>query len=122
VNLTPYEDEEPYLDSSNTLPITAMVFHFMRADNATRQDIVSIGDILGPSTNCPSWAKLVKILEIDDGLGLGFKEGREFFMVNNRIRVTNGRQFLACLQYLRNLKVLNSEVLFIAAERYIPLN
>ncbi|XTI90352.1 hypothetical protein V2W45_1245369 [Cenococcum geophilum] len=110
VNLTPYEEEELYLDSSNTLPITAMVFHFMRADDATKQDIVSMGDILGPSTNCPSWAKLVKILEIDDGLGLGFKEGREFFMVNNRIRVTNGRQFLACLQYLRNSKVLNSEV------------
>ena len=110
VNLTPYEEEEPYLDSSDTLPITVMVFHFMRADDTTRQDIVSMGDILSPSTNCPSWAKLVKILEIDDGLGLGFKEGREFFMVNNRIRVTNGRQFLACLQYLRNSKVLNSEV------------
>lgn len=110
VNLTPYEEEELYLDSSNTHPITAMVFHFMRADDATKQDIVSMGDILGPSTNYPSWAKLVKILETNDGLGLGFKEGREFFMVNNRIRVTNGRQFLACLQYLRNLKVLNSEV------------
>jgi hypothetical protein len=92
-------------------PISAIVFHFMRFGDASQQDIICVNDILDHSTNCPSWAKLVELLKVDDGFGLAFKEGREFLMVDNRIRVGNERQLLACLQYLRNSNVLNAEVL-----------
>jgi hypothetical protein len=44
-----------------------------------------------------------------DDSGVGFEIG-DHLMVNNRIRVANERQFLACLQYLRNETVLNSAV------------
>lgn len=99
--------EESWFYNNETPPITAMVFHFTRADDATRQDIVSIGDILEPFTDYPSWPKLVKILEVDDGVGVGFKEGRDFLMIDARIRVMNERQFFACLQYLHNLKIFS---------------
>ena len=101
---------EQSFGNSDSTSISEMVFHFIRADNA-RQDIVSIADILDPSNQSPSWIKLVEILKTVGDFGLAFKEGHGFLMVNNRIRVSNERQFLACLQYLRNLKVLNSEVL-----------
>ncbi|KAH0536098.1 hypothetical protein FGG08_007003 [Glutinoglossum americanum] len=102
---------EQYPESGSSTSISTMVFHFIRADDHARQDIVSMSDIFDPSTNYPSWAKLVEFLRVDDSFGLAFKEGREFLMVNNRIRVINERQFLACLQHLRNSKILNSEVL-----------
>jgi hypothetical protein len=97
--------------NSESTPVSAMVFHFMRDGDANRQDIVSMGEILDISTKYPSWTKLVEILKADDNSGLAFREGHEFLMVNNQIRVGNERQFLACLQYLRNLKVLNSQAL-----------
>lgn len=120
-----YEETEPAIFSrsmtslptnqfwgnSESIPISAMVFHFIRDDNTDRQDIVSMGEIIDSSTDCPSWMKLVDILKADDNFGLAFQEGYEFLLVNNQIRVGNERQFLACLQYLRNLKVLNSQAL-----------
>ncbi|KAF1974407.1 hypothetical protein BU23DRAFT_579833 [Bimuria novae-zelandiae CBS 107.79] len=66
--------EESCFDRGEAPPITAIVFHFTRADSTTRQDIVSMGDILDPHTNYPSWKKLVRILEANDGASLGFKE------------------------------------------------
>lgn len=107
---------EQDLENSDSTPISTMVFHFVRAEDANRQDIVSMSDILESSTNHPSWAKLVEVLKADDDFGLAFKEGREFLMINNRIRVSNERQFLACLQYLRNWKVLNSEAFVCSRE------
>lgn len=102
---TDLSSEHNYLDS-----ISVMVFHFMRLDDARKQDIVCISDILDRSTNGPSWVKLIELLKIDDGFGIGFNEDREFLMVENRVRVGNERQFLACLQYLRNLNVFNAEI------------
>ena len=117
VDLTPFNEEigpatfnrpliailtEQDLENSNLTPISTMVFHFVRAGDANSQDIVSINNILNSSTNYPLWAKLVEVLKADDDFGLAFREGREFLMINNRIRVSNERQFLACLQYLRN--------------------
>ena len=102
---------EQRLGISDGTSVFAMVFHFMRANDASRQDIVCMGDIVKPSTNLPSWAKLVEILKADDDLGLAFKEDCECLLVNNGIRVGNERQFRACLQYLRNSHILNSEVL-----------
>lgn len=55
----------------------------------------------------PSWERLVDLLVEESGVGL--RDG-DFLMVNNRIRIGNERQLLACLQYLRNETVLNSEV------------
>jgi hypothetical protein len=111
----PTETEPPYpagmlSENSDLNPFSAMVFHFMRLSDVSRQDIISIDDILDHSTGRPSWAKLVEFLKIDDGFGLAFKEAHEFLMVNNRIRVGNERQLLACLLFLRNSEVLNSEV------------
>lgn len=83
----------------------------MLANDASRQDIICVGDIVDPSTNLPSWANLVEILKAEDDLGLAFKEDCECFLVNNGIRVGNELQFRACLQYLRNSHILNSEVL-----------
>lgn len=88
----------------------AMVFHFMRADNASRQEIVRMGDIVDPLTKMPSWSRLIEILKADDDFGLAFKVDCECLMVNNGIRVVNERQFHACLQYLRNSHTWNSEV------------
>ncbi|KAL9127828.1 MAG: hypothetical protein Q9217_003368 [Psora testacea] len=102
---------EQHVGSHDLTSGFAMVFHFMRANNASRQDIVRIDDIVDPLTNLPSWARLVEILKTDDDFGLAFNEDCECLMVNNRIRVVNERQFCACLQYLRNSHTLNSEVL-----------
>lgn len=102
---------ERRLEISDRTSVSAMVFHLMRANDASRQDIVCIGDIVDASTNLPSWANLVEILKADDDLGLAFKEECECLLVNNGIRVGNERQFRACLQYLHNSHVLNSEVL-----------
>jgi len=55
--------------------------------------------------------KLLEILKDDNEFGVSFEEGQQFLIVNDRIRVTNERQFLACLQYLLNSNVLNSEAL-----------
>ncbi|CZR51798.1 uncharacterized protein PAC_01675 [Phialocephala subalpina] len=106
---TDLSSEHAYLDS-----ISKVVFHFTRLGDASKQDIICISDTLDHSTKCPSWTKLIELLKVDDGFGIGFKEGREFLMVGNRIRVRNERQFLACLQYMRNVNVLNQEVVVCA--------
>ena len=99
---------EPIFQESSLISVRAMVFHFMQADDFNRQDIVSMTDIIDPSTDYPSWVKLLEILA-DDKFGVSFKEGQQVLMVNDRIRVTNERQFLACLQYLLNGNIPNSE-------------
>ena len=98
------------IESGNSISVLTMVFHFMRADDVNKQNIVSMRDIFDPSTNFPSWVKLLEILK-DDECGVSFQKGQQFLIVNDRIRVTNKRQFLACLQYLLNWNVLNSEAL-----------
>jgi len=99
------------IENSNSISVLAMVFHFMRADDVNKQNIVSIRDIYDPSIDFPSWVKLLEILKDDDECGISFQQGQQFLIVNDRIRVTNERQFLACLQYLLNSNVLNSEAL-----------
>jgi hypothetical protein len=102
---------EQFLANGKSTSTSSTVFHFMRADDTNRQDIISMGEILEPSTKNPSWAKLVEILQASDDFGLAFKVSRELPTVNNQIRVGNERQFLAYLQYLRNFRLLNSEAL-----------
>lgn len=110
-NLSP--DEEPSCVPHSNFPvtdsfsITEMVFHVMRSNDSQRQDIIAIRDIMDRHSGEPSWVKLVDLLMDDSGVAFG--DG-EFLMVNDRIRVSNERQLLACLQYLRNAMVLNSEV------------
>jgi OTT_1508-like deaminase len=89
---------------------SGMVLHFIRPDDISKQDIISISDIVDSSTGCPSWAMLVDFLKVGDNYGLAFNEAREYLMVNDRIRVSNERQLLACLRYLRNADVFNAEV------------
>ncbi|KAL9630478.1 MAG: hypothetical protein Q9164_006393 [Protoblastenia rupestris] len=102
---------ERRMETSDGSSVFAMVFHLMRANDANRQDIVCMGDIVDSSTNLPSWANLVEILKADNDSGLAFKEDCEWLVVNNGIRVGNERRFRACLQYLRYSHILNSEVL-----------
>ncbi|XPS75439.1 hypothetical protein M3J07_007517 [Ascochyta lentis] len=96
-------------DSNELLLITRMAILFKRADDSSRQDIVRMRDILDLPTADLSWSKLVKILEVDDGNGVGFAEGRDFLVINKQIHVRNKRQFFACLQYLHNLGILSLE-------------
>ena len=106
-------DEEMSWLSYNNPPVddsfstTEMVFHVMRVGDTQRQDIIAVRGIMDRRTGEPSWVKLVDLLEDDSGVG--FREG-DFLMVNDRIRVGNERQLHACLQYLRNESMLNSEV------------
>lgn len=100
---------EPCVDFNKAPSITKMAILFTRAEDTTRQDIVQMCDIFDHSTAHLSWLKLVKILEVDGGVGLGFVEGRDFLVFNSRIRVRDERQFLACLQYLHNLGTLSLE-------------
>ena len=102
---------EQLINNSNSTSVLAMVLHFMRADELDKQDIVSMRDIFDLSTNRPSWEKLLEILKADDGFGIAFKEGQQVLMINNQIRVSNERQFLACLQHLLNSNNLSCEVL-----------
>lgn len=102
---------EQLVNNSNSTSVLAMVFHFMRADDFDKQDIVSMRDIFDLSINRPSWVKLLEILKVDDDFGIAFQEGQQVLIVNDRIRVSNERQFLACLQHLLNSNVLNSEAL-----------
>ncbi|KAF9695390.1 hypothetical protein EKO04_006317 [Ascochyta lentis] len=72
-------------DSNELLLITRMAILFKRADDSSRQDIVRMRDILDLPTADLSWSKLVKILEVDDGNGVGFAEGRDFLVINKQI-------------------------------------
>ncbi|KAF2455499.1 hypothetical protein BDY21DRAFT_289205 [Lineolata rhizophorae] len=101
----------PDTQMSDLFTSSRIVFHFIRADDMSRQDIICMGDITCPSTRRPSWEKLIKILADDSDFGLGFKHGQDYFMVNGRIRVGSERQFLACLQYLYNMNNWSSEAL-----------
>lgn len=96
-------------DSNELLLITRMAILFKRADDSSRQDIVRMRDILDLPTADLSWSKLVEILEVDNGNGVGFAEGRDFLVFNKEIQVRNKRQFFACLQYLHNLGILSLE-------------
>ena len=95
---------EQLINNSKFTSVLAMVLRFMRADELNKQDTVSIREIFDLSTNRPSWEKLLKILKADDGFGIAFKEGQQVSMINNQIRMSNERQFLACLQHLHNSK------------------
>lgn len=118
-------DEELSQFSFNASPvgdsfsIAEMVFHVMRPGETHRQDIIAIRDIMDPHSGNPSWIRLVDVLRDDSGIG--FKDG-EFLMVNGRIRIGNERQLLACLQYLRNATVLNSEVFVYARNHSRPMS
>lgn len=103
------DSEQVCFDFDSTPPITDMAILFTRAEDTTRQDIVRMSDILDLCTNDLSWSELVKILNVDDGLGVGFTPGRDFFIVNSQIRVRNERQFFACLQYLYNFGIMSSD-------------
>lgn len=98
------------VDSSSvggSFPTIEMVFHVIRMHEPQRQDIITIHEIMDPCSGEPSCARLVELLEDESGVDL--REG-DFVMVNDRIHVGNERQLHACLQYLRNEAVLNSEV------------
>ncbi|KAK1469740.1 hypothetical protein CMEL01_01507 [Colletotrichum melonis] len=77
------------------------VFNIIRTGNPQRRELVVLEDILDTSQK-PSWRKLIEILSNDEHFGVGFVEREEFLMVNDNLWVRDERQFLACLQYLRN--------------------
>ena len=49
------------IENSNSISVMTMVFHFMAADDVNKQNIVSMRDIFDPSTEFPSWMKLLEI-------------------------------------------------------------
>jgi hypothetical protein len=103
VDLTTHS-EELCLPSKETLQFLDMAILFTEAEDATKQDVVRMSDILDLSTQQLSWSRLLEILEV----GIGFAEGHDSFMVNAQIRITNERQFFACLQYLHNLNIFSA--------------
>ncbi len=102
---------EWFLTNNSSISILTMIFYFIRTDDVNKQDIISMRDIFDSSTNCLSWAKLLEILKTDHDLRMTFKKSQEVLMINNQIRVSNERQFLACLQYLHNSNISNSKTL-----------
>ncbi|KFY98359.1 hypothetical protein V500_01724 [Pseudogymnoascus sp. VKM F-4518 (FW-2643)] len=99
-------------------PFSNIVILFTRAGDATRQEIIRMSDIAGQSAEFPSWAKLVDILNAGGKFGLGFRDGLEYMVIDGLINMHNERQFLACLQYLRNINKLNAEAVVYSAETY----
>ncbi|KAK1505560.1 hypothetical protein CABS01_01028 [Colletotrichum abscissum] len=77
------------------------VFNIRRTGDPQRRELVVLKDILDTSQK-PSWRKLIEILSNDEHFGVGFVEREEFLMVNDNLWVRDERQFLACLQFLRN--------------------
>ena len=90
--------------------LSSMVFHFRSIRDNASQDIIMIGSVLDPETHLPSWSKLVDLLNQNDNSELSFR-GSDVLIVNDHVRVRNERQFLACLQYLLNAGVLNSDII-----------
>ncbi|RFU33074.1 hypothetical protein B7463_g3295, partial [Scytalidium lignicola] len=90
--------------------VNSMVLHFIRANNPNKEDIICISDILDRKSSYPSWTKLLQLLSSEDPFTIGFKKESDFLLVNDSIRVTNERKFLACLQYLCNSNTLNTGV------------
>ena len=123
VNLTPHiTDSQPgsvsEVDLSgrqfewqdSQVSVSSMVFHFKYPGGRKRQDIIMIGSVLDPHTHTPSWSKLIELLNQENGFGLAFRDS-DILIINDHIQVRNERQFIACLQYLLNSGVLNSEVM-----------
>ncbi|KAF6805111.1 hypothetical protein CSOJ01_09744 [Colletotrichum sojae] len=90
------------------------VFNVVRADDSQRRDLVSSRDIAGPRGFEPghtcSWRRLVEILGVGERFGVRFNEEAEFLEVNGRLRVSNERQFHACLHFLHNSACRNADV------------
>ncbi|EGU86428.1 hypothetical protein FOXB_03053 [Fusarium oxysporum f. sp. conglutinans Fo5176] len=78
IDLSP-QDEDSYRASAETSLLWTtnsslmMVFHVMRADDAKKQDIVALTDIMGPVTGSPSWSRFTEILASGGDLGVGFR-------------------------------------------------
>ena len=102
------------------MSFSSMVFHFKCHADKMWQDIVMIDSVLDPVTHSPSWSKLVELLNQDDDFGIVFQDS-SVLVINEGVRVRNERQFIACLQYLLNAGIFNSEVM-ICDRRSIPLN
>lgn len=90
------------------------VFNIVRADDSRRRDLVSSRDVAGARGLEPghtaSWRRLVEVLGAGERLGVGFDEDTEFLQVNGRLRVSNERQFHACLHFLHNSGCRNADV------------
>lgn len=88
-----------------------ITFHVKRADDPMRQDLVAITHLVNPLSRKPCWDLLCAILATDQRLCIGFDEASEFLLINRSLRVSNARQFEACLEYLRNAQSWNNEAL-----------
>ena len=53
------------IENSNSTSVLAMVLDFMRADDVNKQNLVSMKNISDPSTDFPSWVKLLDIQKYD---------------------------------------------------------
>lgn len=86
-----------------------MVFSFTRFGTESIREVVGIGEIVEDG-HSPSWEKLVRILSAEvDGVVL-FDARSEMMLFNQYICVQNQRQFLAALQWVRNLGERNVHV------------
>ena len=54
-----------FIENSDSISVLAMVFYSMRADDVDKQNIVSMKDISDPSTDFPSWVKLLDLQKYD---------------------------------------------------------
>lgn len=99
----------PSQASSGEHHTAEFVFNVGRADDPQRRELVALENILDTSQK-PSWRKLVEILSNDEHFGVGFMEEDEFLTVDGNLWVRDERQFLACLQFLRNSGCRNAGV------------
>ena len=101
---------QQFARQDSQMSISSMVFHFKRYGDKMWHEIVMIGSVLDPVTHSPSWSKLVELLNQDGDGGVVFQHSN-VLIINECVWVRNERQFIACLQYLLNSGILNSEVL-----------
>lgn len=89
--------------------VEEMVFHIIDERNFLRQDVVALGSIMdGNEPPRPSWNQFLELIK--DPNGIDFTEGKEFLLVEDRIRVIGERQFHASLQYLKNSGLRNAHL------------
>lgn len=92
-----------------------MVFNFSRFGAASIREVVGIREIADDGQS-PSWEKLVHILSTEvDGVVL-FDKQADMMLFGQYICVQNQRQFLAALQWVRNLGERNIHVTIHGAE------
>ncbi|KAJ2898050.1 hypothetical protein MKZ38_004218 [Zalerion maritima] len=97
---------------ASTPTSSEVVLHIVRDGDSNKQDLVALTDIVDLASGTSLWGNLVAMLrgEPGDAFAVGFEEGKDYLVVNEKVRVRNERQFRTCLQHLKNSAMKNADV------------